>query len=169
MAWKLRQLEAQVPAQCEDGLSSLIEASSSIINNVIDNPDALEVILLALKAAADPAQIRELIEENGRLKRELDEENARLRRELNEAAEREAKMMVRIAELTPEPVEDEPDEEEPKKKRASNGWHRWTDEEDAWIANHLNSATSRDVAERFGVSPKAAYTRMLLVKERLGK
>ena len=186
VAQRLRQLVDLVAS--EEARSEMISAAETIIGSVTDDDEALDIILRALKAEADPGQLRELIEENGRLKRELDaarnEKNAititankrideisHLQRELEEANEREAKMMVRIAELTPEPIEEEPggDDAEPKKKRASNGWHRWTDEEDAWIANHLNSATSRDVAERFGVSPKAAYLRMTIVRDRLGK
>ena len=195
VAWKLRQLVELVAS--EEARSEMISAAETIIGSVTDDDEALDIILLALKAEADPAQLRELIGENGRLKRELDaarnEKNAititankrideisHLRRELEEANEREAKMMVRIAELTPEPIEEEPDpdevdEPEPveakpeKKKRAYHGSHRWTVEEDAWIANHLNSARSREVAERFGVSEKAAYTRMTIVRDRLGK
>lgn len=192
----LVELVASEEARCE-----MVSAAETIIGSVICDDEALDIILLALRAADAPAgdteQLRDLIEENGRLKRELDaarnEKNAititankrideisHLQRELEAANEREAKMMVRIAELTPEPIEEEPDpdeddEPEPveakpeKKKRAYHGSHRWTQTEDDWIANHLNSARSRDVAEKFGVSPKAAYTRMLLVKERLGK
>lgn len=188
----LVELVASEEARCE-----MVSAAETIIGSLTDDDEAIDIILQALKAKTDSAQLRELIEENGRLKRELDaarnEKNAititankrideisHLRRELESANEREAKMMVRIAELTPQPVEDAPDpdeDDEPetveakpeKKKRTFNGRHEWTQTEDDWIAAHLNSATSRDVAERFGVSPKAAYTRMLLVKERLGK
>lgn len=196
VAQRLQQLVDLVASA--EARREMVSAAETIIGSVTDDDEAIDIILQALKTpAADQTQLRELIEENGRLKRELDaarnEKNAititankrideisHLRRELEEANEREAKMMVRIAELTPEPVEDAPDpdeddEPEPaeakpeKKKRAYHGSHRWTQTEDDWIAAHLNSARSREVAERFGVSEKAAYTRMTIVRDRLGK
>ena len=135
VAWKLRQLVELVAS--EEARSEMISAAETIIGSVTDDDEALDIILLALKAEADPAQLRELIEE----KPDPDEVDE------------------------PEPVEAKPE----KKKRAYHGSHRWTVEEDAWIANHLNSARSREVAERFGVSEKAAYTRMTIVRDRLGK
>lgn len=180
-----------------DALSDNVSAQSSLIVDLFADVETCAVVLGALRDQPDQTQLRELIEENGRLKRELDaarnEKNAititankrideisHLRRELEAANEREAKMMVRIAELTSEPVEDAPDpdeddEPEPaeakpeKKKRAYHGSHRWTQTEDDWIAAHLNSATNFQVAEKFGVTPKAAYTRMTIVRDRLGK
>ena len=195
VAQRLRQLVDLVASK--EARSEMISAAETIIGSVTDDDEALDIILLALKAETDPTQLRELIEENGRLKRELDaarnEKNAititankrideisHLQRELEAANEREAKMMVRIAELTAEPIEEEPDPDEDdkpepdeakpeKKKRAYHGSHRWTQTEDDWIAAHLNSATNFQVAEKFGVTPKAAYLRMTIVRDRLGK
>ena len=195
VAVRLQQLVELVASA--EARREMISAAETIIGSVTDDDEAIDIILQALKAETDPTQLRELIEENGRLKRELDaarnEKNAititankrideisHLRRELEEANEREAKMMVRIAELTPEPIEEEPDpdeEDEPepveakpeKKKRAYHGCHKWTQTEDDWIAAHLNSATNFQVAEKFGVTPKAAYLRMTIVRDRLGK
>ena len=196
VALRLRQLVELVASA--EARREMVSAAETIIGSLTDDDEAIDIILQALKTpAADQTQLRELIEENGRLKRELDaarnEKNAititankrideisHLRRELEAANEREAKMMVRIAELTAEPIEDAPDpdeEDEPepvkakpeKKKRAYHGSHRWTQTEDDWIAAHLNSATNFQVAEKFGVTPKAAYTRMTIVRDRLGK
>jgi len=198
VARRMQELMELLPETLFEAHNQMSDAVSEILCDVVDAEDALDIILQALKTpAADQTQLRELIEENGRLKRELDaarnEKNAititankrideisHLQRELEAANEREAKMMVRIAELTPEPIEEEPDpdeEDEPepveakpeKKKRAYHGCHKWTQTEDDWIAAHLNSARSREVAERFGVSEKAAYTRMTIVRDRLGK
>lgn len=197
-AMELLKIEDSLPMDFNtDAPSDIVSAQSALIRDLFDDVENIAVVLGALRDQPDQTQLRELIEENGRLKRELDaarnEKNAititankrideisHLRRELEEANEREAKMMVRIAELTPEPVEDAPDpdeddEPEPaeakpeKKKRAYHGSHRWTQTEDDWIAAHLNSATNVQVAEKFGVTPKAAYLRMTIVRERLGK
>lgn len=197
-AMELLKIQDSLPTDFRtDALSDIVSAQSSLIADLFADVETCAVVLGALREQPDQTQLRELIEENGRLKRELEaarnEKNAititankrideisHLRRELEEANEREAKMMVRIAELTPEPIEEEPDpdednEPEPveakpeKKKRAYHGCHKWTQTEDDWIANHLNSARSREVAERFGVSEKAAYTRMTIVRDRLGK
>lgn len=197
-AMELLKIQDSLPTDFRtDALSDIVSAQSSLIVDLFADVETCAVVLGALREQPDQTQLRELIEENGRLKRELDaarnEKNAititankrideisHLRRELEEANEREAKMMVRIAELTPEPIEDAPDpdeddEPEPpeakpeKKKRAYHGSHKWTQTEDDWIAAHLNSARSREVAERFGVSEKAAYTRMTIVRDRLGK
>ena len=195
VAVRLQQLVELVASA--EARREMISAAETIIGSVTDDDEAIDIILQALKAETDPTQLRELIEENGRLKRELDaarnEKNAititankrideisHLQRELEAANEREAKMMVRIAELTAEPIEEEPDpdeEDEPepveakpeKKKRAYHGCHKWTQTEDDWIAAHLNSATNFQVAEKFGVTPKAAYLRMTIVRDRLGK
>lgn len=119
VAQRLQQLVDLVASK--EARSEMISAAETIIGSVTDDDEALDIILLALKAETDPTQLRELIEENGRLKRELDaarneknaititankriEEVSHLRRELEEANEREAKMMVRIAELTAEPI-----------------------------------------------------------------
>ena len=198
-AMELLKIQDSLPTDFRtDALSDIVSAQSSLIVDLFADVETCAVVLGALRDQPDQTQLRELIEENGRLKRELDaarnEKNAititankrideisHLRRELEEANEREAKMMVRIAELTAEPVEDAPDPEEEddepepveakpeKKKRAYHGSHKWTQTEDDWIAAHLNSATNFQVAERFGVTPKAAYLRMTIVRERLGK
>jgi regulator of replication initiation timing len=197
-AMELLKIEDSLPMDFNtDAPNDIGSAQSALIRDLFDDVENIAVVLGALRDQPDQTQLRELIEENGRLKRELDaarnEKNAititankrideisHLQRELDAANEREAKMMVRIAELTPEPIEEEPDpdeEDEPepveakpeKKKRAYHGSHRWTVEEDAWIANHLNSATNIQVAEKFGVTPKAAYLRMTIVRDRLGK
>ena len=197
-AMELLKIQDSLPTDFRtDALSDIVSAQSSLIVDLFADVETCAVVLGALREQPDQTQLRELIEENGRLKRELDaarnEKNAititankrideisHLQRELEAANEREAKMMVRIAELTPEPIEEEPDPDEEdkpepaeakpeKKKRAYHGSHRWTQTEDDWIAAHLNSARSREVAERFGVSEKAAYTRMTIVRERLGK
>jgi len=197
-AMELLKIQDSLPTDFRtDALSDIVSAQSSLIVDLFADVETCAVVLGALREQPDQTQLRELIEENGRLKLELDaarnEKNAititankrideisHLQRELEAANEREAKMMVRIAELTAEPIEEEPDpdeddEPEPveakpeKKKRAYHGSHRWTQTEDDWIAAHLNSARSREVAERFGVSEKAAYTRMTIVRERLGK
>lgn len=55
---------------------------------------------------------------------------------------------------------------QPQKPMRVRNRHEWTDEEDEWIEQHLNSATSRDVADKFGVSAKAAYLHMLKVKDK---
>ena len=197
-AMELLKIQDSLPTDFRtDALSDIVSAQSSLIVDLFADVETCAVVLGALREQPDQTQLRELIEENGRLKRELDaarnEKNAititankrideisHLRRELEAANEREAKMMVRIAELTAEPVEEEPDPDEDddpepaeakpeKKKRAYHGSHKWTQTEDDWIAAHLNSARSREVAERFGVSEKAAYTRMTIVRDRLGK
>lgn len=197
-AMELLKIQDSLPTDFgTDALSDIVSAQSSMIVDLFADVETCAVVLGALRDQPDQTQLRELIEENGRLKRELDaarnEKNAititankrideisHLQRELEEANEREAKMMVRIAELTPEPIEEEPDpdeddEPEPveakpeKKKRAYHGCHKWTQTEDDWIAAHLNSATNFQVAEKFGVTPKAAYLRMTIVRDRLGK
>ena len=197
-AMELLKIQDSLPTDFRtDALSDIVSAQSSLIVDLFADVETCAVVLGALRDQPDQTQLRELIEENGRLKRELDaarnEKNAititankrideisHLQRELEEANEREAKMMVRIAELTPEPVEEEPDpdeddEPEPaeakpeKKKRAYHGSHKWTQTEDDWIAAHLNSATNFQVAEKFGVTPKAAYLRMTIVRDRKRK
>lgn len=197
-AMELLKIQDSLPTDFRtDALSDIVSAQSSLIVDLFADVETCAVVLGALRDQPDQTQLRELIEENGRLKRELDaarnEKNAititankrideisHLQRELEAANEREAKMMVRIADLTAEPIEEEPDpdeddEPEPveakpeKKKRAYHGSHRWTQTEDDWIAAHLNSATNFQVAEKFGVTPKAAYLRMTIVRERLGK
>lgn len=212
-ALELLKIEDALPEDFNtDAQSDIVSAQSALIVDLFADVETCRTVLDALRTTApavDQTQLRELIEENGRLKRELEatrtEKNAitmtankrldeltHLQREVEQlktqlrakedeleaANEREAKMMVRIAELTAEPVEDSTEGEidaeaapaaPAKKTRKATPRHTWTTEEDAWIANHLNSARSREVAEKFGVSEKAAYTRMLLVKERLGK
>ena len=149
-AMELLKIQDSLPTDFRtDALSDIVSAQSSLIVDLFADVETCAVVLGALRDQPDQTQLRELIEENGRLKRELDaarnEKNAititankrideisHLQRELEEANEREAKMMVRIAELTPEPVEEEPDpdeddEPEPaeakpeKKKRAYHG------------------------------------------------
>ena len=182
-AMELLKIEDSLPMDFNtDAPSDIVSAQSALIRDLFDDVENIAVVLGALRDQPDQTQLRELIEENGRLKRELDaarnEKNAititankrideisHLQRELEAANEREAKMMVRIAELTAEPAEAKPE----KKKRAYHGCHKWTQTEDDWIAAHLNSATNFQVAEKFGVTPKAAYLRMTIVRDRLGK
>lgn len=188
VAQRLRQMEELVPEECSEGLATMIDASSTLVSEVFDDEGALGIVLQALKAEADPGQLRELIEENGRLKRELEGTCTRLEAELtyykeqlrakeDELAYYKKQTLAAFAAVDELPedssTEGEIDAEEPpepeKKTRKTTPRHTWTTAEDAWIAEHLNSARSREVAEKFGVSEKAAYSRMLIVKGRLGK
>ena len=128
-------------------------------------------------------KIEAIREDDGGLIRDMEAD-------LRAAGEREAALLVKIADLEeqlrqiksavilPETVTtsgfaviedteepEEPEEPEEKKARPNKTWHKWTDEEDAWIRQHLNSATDMEVAERFGVSRKAAYARMCKIRD----
>ena len=58
-------------------------------------------------------------------------------------------------------------EDDARSKARTKSYHSWTTEEDKWIAAHINSATNVEIAERFGVTPKAASLRMKYVKDNL--
>ena len=186
VAQRIRQLEELVPEACVDGLASMVDASEALVGGVFDDDESLGIVL---QAEADPGQLRELIEENGRLKRELEGTCTRLEAELtyykeqlrakeDELAYYKKQTLAAYTAVDELPedssTEGEIDAEEApaapaKKPRKATPRHTWTTAEDAWIAEHLNSARSREVAERFGVSEKAAYARMTIVRERLGK
>lgn len=172
----------------EEARIEMISAAETIIGSVTDDDEAIDIILQALKAEADPGQLRELIEENGRLKRELEGTCTRLEAELtyykeqlrakeDELAYYKKQTLAAYTAVDEEPedsTEGEIDAEAApsapaKKPRKATPRHTWITAEDAWIAEHLNSVRSGEVAERFGVSEKAAYTRMMIVKGRLGK
>ena len=135
-------------------------------------------------------RVRELSKENAALEAEVARQKGSalvLESDLHRAGEREATLLVKIADLEeqlrqiksavilPETVTtsgftviedtEEPEEPEEKKARPNKTWHKWTDEEDSWIRQHLNSATDMEVAEKFGVSRKAAYARMCRIRD----
>ena len=58
-------------------------------------------------------------------------------------------------------------ESDARSKARARTYHFWTTEEDKWIAAHINSATNVEIAERFGVTPKAASRRMKSIKDKL--
>ena len=111
-----------------------------------------------------------------------------LNEDLHRAGEREAELLVKISDLedeirqlqskvigafptmtiTADNFVRKQAEPEEKKSRPNKTWHKWTPEEDEWIRTHLNSATDLDVAEKFGVSQKAAYARMCKLRDEGG-
>lgn len=111
VAKRMQGLMELLPEMLIEAHNQMSDAVSEILCDVIEADGAIDIILQALKAAeapaADPAQLREAEEKNGRLQwdleaerwrvEELSEENGRLKRELDAANEREAKMTVRIA------------------------------------------------------------------------
>ncbi|MBQ1576628.1 MAG: hypothetical protein IIZ83_06680 [Oscillospiraceae bacterium] len=125
--------------------------SASIIGELFDNPENVRTVVARLIA---PEYDEKVIAENGRLKREFEasqERVAQLAGQLEEAKKQ-------IADLK---KGDEP------KKRAPG--HKWTTEENRWIADHLNSTTDIEVSKKFGVSRQAAMSQMHRVRAQLGK
>ena len=75
------------------------------------------------------------------------------------------------AEVAADNVGNEPQADAPKKKKYYKGYtrrHRWTAEEDAWIAEHGDSVPIEDVARIFGVTISAARTRLWTVLVKRG-
>lgn len=206
-ALELLKIENALPENfSNDAQSDIVSAQSALIIDLFADVETCRTVLDALRTTApavDQAQLRELIEENGRLKRELEatrtEKNAitmtankrldeltHLQREVEQlktqlrATQDELQHYKKQTLAAYMAVDDVPEDSSTegeidaeaapaKKTRKATPRHTWTTEEDAWIANHLNSATSHDVAVKFGVSEKAAYARMTIIKERLGK
>ncbi len=90
-----------------------------------------------------------------------------LNREIDELRAELSKVKARCQELErAKTVPATPESVEPPEKR---GYHRWTEEENEWIRQHLNRATDMQVAERFGVSQNAAMHQMQRIKAQTEK
>ena len=72
VARRMQGLMELLPETLIEAHNQMSDAVSEILCDTIDADGAIDIILQALKAEADPGQLRELIEENGRLKRELE-------------------------------------------------------------------------------------------------
>lgn len=156
VAKRMQLLMELLPEKLIEAHKQMSAAVLEIICDVIDADDALDIILLALKTQDESVRVRTLIDTNEQLQIELKE--ARLK---NQALMDELQQYKKQA-LAAE--DDETGDEAPEKRK-----HRWTTEENRWIAEHLNSVTDREVAERFGVSQKAAMSQMQRIKHQLGK
>lgn len=185
-ALELLKIEDALPEDFNtDAQSDIVSAQSALIVDLFADVETCRTVLDALRTTApavDQAQLRELIEENGRLKRELEatrtEKNAitmtankrldelthlqrdveqlktQLRAKEDELQHYKKQTLAAYAAVDDVPedssTEGEIDAEEApaapaKKARKATPRHTWTTEEDAWIANHLNSARSREV------------------------
>ena len=139
---------AGVPSPSAEEMRNI---SMSILVSLFGNPENVRTVVARLIA---PEYDEKVIAENGRLKREFEasqERVAQLAGQLEEARKQ-------IADLK---KGDEP------KKRAPG--HKWTTEENRWIADHLNSTTDIEVSKKFGVSRQAAMSQMHRVRAQLGK
>ena len=160
--------QAKLIRRLQEEIANLNNENAKVIGELHTRDDLIKLQEITIKQIRENSadQIRDLEED------------------LHRAGEREAALMVKIADLEEEIKQLRSDAPKPKgepaasvksgesdetkdgkKTRSFKGRHDWTTAEDEWIRQHLNSATSREVAERFGVSEKAAYARMCAVRD----